>query len=137
MRFVTTSGRVKFLQAFFFFSENNALSCIIWTKVQNLHQVWFCSQTIEVWTIQLSLNKKRTKLLISMHLHCFIVLQISCLHSAKEWNVIFSVIVFSIIYVLFPLSRATQETLRLVCDNHIKFTVIIHCTTQLTVLSPV
>ena len=34
LRFVTTSGRVKFLPAvLFFFSENNALSCIIWTKV--------------------------------------------------------------------------------------------------------
>ena len=37
---------------------------------------------------------------------------------------IFSVIVFSIIYVLFPLSRATQETLRLVCDNHM---YQVHC----------
>ena len=32
----TPGGRVKFLPAVFFFPENIALSCMIWTKVQNL-----------------------------------------------------------------------------------------------------
>ena len=74
-RFVQSWGTWKIPVSCVNFSttKNNAFSCtFLWYNMYT-HQVWICSETVDILHIQLNLYKKWPHLLIWMHLRCIIL----------------------------------------------------------------
>ena len=70
LRFVTTSGHVKYVPAGVNFSKKNVFSFKICIELQDLHSPSVILNCVEILHTQLNSNKKATQF---MHLRCFFV----------------------------------------------------------------